>query len=191
MKTRLPRAFSAVLLFCLFALAGHAQKATPLLDFTYIPLDPQGKNDRSRWPFEYAFGDWGKDRARLVRDKGLLINHLGSKGGLGANKPLALKGADKAVIVFIIGNTNEADAFNFALTDADGTENRFRVPLSTLAKGQVLTAVLRLDKGEVGDKPGTEAGLNLKKLKAWSLSGDFGDKPIEILVQKILAYHDE
>jgi hypothetical protein len=174
----------------LSATEGLSQKATPLVDFTVIPRDSRGKNDRTRWPFEYAYGDWGRDKARLVEGKGLLINHLGSRGGVGANRPLPLKGADKAVMVFIIGNTNEADAFSLALVDSDGSEHSFRIPLAGMQTGQVLTAVLQLTKSKQVDKPGAQPGLDLKKLKSWQVKGDFGDKPVEVMVQRILAYHD-
>ena len=173
------------------AAPASAQKTSTLIDFTYIPRDSLGNEDKSRRPYEYAFGDWGNDKVQLVRDKGLVINHLGSKGGVGMNKGLRRKGADKAVMVFMIGNGNEADSVNFNLTDKDGTDHSFRIPLSGMSKGQVLTAVIRLDKAKKENKPGTTPGLDLEKLKSWQIAGDFGDKPVEVLVQKVLSYKEE
>ena len=191
MNKRLKLATLIGMVFSALAFSATAQKTATLIDFTYIPRDALGNDDNSRRPYEYAFGDWGNNKVQLIRDKGLVINHLGSKGGVGMNKGLRLKGADKAVVVFIIGNRNEAESFNFNLTDKDGTDHSFRIPLTGMSKGQVLTAVIRLDKAKKENKPGTKPGLDLEKLKSWQIAGDFGDKPLEVLVQKVLSYKDE
>lgn len=184
---KLPRCPSllALMLLLVCPLSAAGSKDVTLVDFTYIARDPTTGQESRDKVFEYSFGDWDKGKARQIRDKGLLINHLGSSGGVGANKKLNFHGATKARLLFIIGNGNEALAFSFSLVDKDGTDAQFSIPLAGQPRGQPLIVTVDLTHPTKVEKPGTTDGLDLTKLKSWQIKGDFGAKPLEIMLSKI------
>lgn len=166
-------------------LSALAQKESKLIDFTYIARDPTTGGDSRERAFEYSFGDWGGGKAQQIRDKGLLVNNHGSKGGVGGNRRLNLRDSTTIRVHLIIGNRNRAGAINFVLVDNDGTDHAFAISLSGQPRGQLLKFDLNLAQPTREQKPGTTPGLDFKKLKTWQLTGDFGDLPVEVMVERI------
>jgi hypothetical protein len=164
----------------------HSVKAdAKLIDFTYIARDTTTGEDSTERAFEYSFGDWGNGKVIQVRNKGLLVNYLGSNGGVGANKRLNLRGSARIQIEFIIGNRNAASSFSFGLEDADGTKQSFSIPLADKPVGRPISHVFAVDQPTSTDAPGKVAGLDVKKLKVWQLKGNFQTQPLEVLVSKV------
>ena len=164
----------------------HTAKAdAKLIDFTFIARDTTTGEDSKEREFDYAFGDWGGGKVNQIRNKGLLINHLGSNGGVGANKRLNLRGTTKIKIEFVIGNGNVASSFSFSLTDNDGTDCSYTVPLEAKPKGTPISHTFDLNSPTSSEKPGDKPGLDLKKLKVWQIKGNFQAQPLEVLISKV------
>jgi len=162
-----------------------AVKDLTVVDFTHMRRDPGQDPQRS---YEYRFGDWdGAKGAVQIPDKGLLIPLLGSKGGLGDNQGLDFRKHAKARIIYIVGNRNQASSFGFSMVDRDGTDAAWDIPLAGIAPGTPVAALVDLSKPSRTEKPGKEAGLNLKKLDSWQIKGNYQDKPVEVLILKIIA----
>ena len=156
-----------------------------VLDFTYMQRETDGTYKRS---YEYGFGDWDeKGKVGQVAHQGLLVNHAGSKGGVGENRRLDFSKSTKVGIAFMIGNRNQAAAFGLSLTDRDGTGQVWQIPLAGQPRGQALYAEFDLKKPTRTDNAGKVAGLDLKKIESWQITGDFGDAPVELLVMKVFA----
>ncbi len=156
-----------------------------VLDFTYMQRQSDGTYTRS---YEYGFGDWDeKGKVGQVAHKGLLVNHAGSKGGIGENRRLDLRKSAKVGVSYMIGNGNKADAFAFSLEDRDGTVDVWNIPLAGQPRGQMLYAEFDLTKPTRQDTAGKVAGLDLKKLETWQIRGDYGEAPVEVLVAKVFA----
>jgi hypothetical protein len=180
-RLRLAAACAALLLSSLTLSA----KDEVLLDFTEINRDPDGTIFKC---YQYTFGDWGGGKVIDLRGRGALIQAAGGKGGLGENKTLLkLKKTPVVHLYYVIGNANQAGAINFSLTDKDGTEQSWRVPLADLPKGT--RQRLRLDLTTPGneEKPGKTPGLDLNRLASWQIRGDWGSVPVEVLVEKLVA----
>lgn len=156
------------------------------LDFTHITRDgPSGPVYRA---YQYTFGDWGNGKVIDLKGRGALVQAPGGKGGLGENKTmLKLQKTPVVDILFVVGNANKADAINFSLTDRDGTEQSWSVPLAGLARGA--DQRLRLDLTQPGteQKPGKTPGLNLAKLDTWQFRGDWSTSPVEVLLVKVVS----
>jgi hypothetical protein len=183
---KIPYFVNVCVLTLVALLPAHSAKAdAKLIDFTYIARDTTTGEDSNDRAFEYSFGDWGNGKVIQVRNKGLLINHLGSSGGVGANKRLNLRGSSQIKIEFVIGNNNAASSFSFSLTDGDGTENSYSIPLDGKATGTPLSHTFDPNSPTSSEKPGSSPGLNLKKLKVWQLKGNFQPQALEILVSKV------
>jgi len=167
------------------AASSAAVKNLTVIDFPTMVRNPDGTRERG---YEYSFGDWeGKKGAVQIPDKGLLVNLLGSKGGVGENRGLDFRKHTLARVSFIIGNRNQAESFGFSLVDNDGTDQAWDVSLKDRPKGATTTILLDLTKPAREDKPGKTHGLDLKKLKTWQIRGNYQDLPIEVLFLKVTA----
>ncbi|MEO6003763.1 MAG: hypothetical protein ABIZ04_09810 [Opitutus sp.] len=154
-----------------------------LLDLCAYHRDPNGSSSR---PYEYAFGEWNK-HVLDFNGRGTLIKAPNGKGGIGENKTSLEPGKSALVdLQFVIGNGNKAAAINLSLEDRDGTEQSWAVPLEGAA-GQLVRVRLDLSKPTTETKPGTTAGLNLKKLNTWQIRGDWSDRVVEVLLVKLTA----
>lgn len=162
-----------------------AARDDDLLDFTHVRRDPDGTLFKC---YQYTFGDWGGGKVIDLRGRGALIQAPGGRGGLGENRTmLRLKKTPVVHLLFVVGNANQANAINFSLTDKDGTEQAWPVPLAGVAKGTEQR--LRLDLARPGSepKPGKKPGLDLGRLESWQIRGDWGTAPVEVLVQKLVV----
>lgn len=160
-------------------------KEDVLLDFTHVRRDPDGTTYKC---YQYTFGDWGNGKVIDLRGRGALIQAPGGKGGMGEGRTmLKLKKTPVIDILYLIGNANQANAIGFSLTDKDGTEQSWSIPLTGLAKG--VDQRLRLDLTKPGSetKPGKTPGLDLGRLESWQIRGDWGASPVEVLVMKIVT----
>lgn len=166
------------------ALPAGPVKDLDVLEFPYMHRNPDGTREKG---YEYAFGDWDDKRVVQIPDKGLLVNLVGSKGGVGDSRGLDFRKHNRARISFIIGNRNQAESFTFSLVDADGTDQMWSVPLKDQPKGMPAGVLLDLTKPTHEDKPGRKPGLDLKKIEVWQIKGNYQDLPIEILFLKVTA----
>jgi len=176
---------SARLVFLLLLPAALAAKEEVLLDFKHISRDPDGTLYKC---YEYTFGDWGSGKVIDLRGKGALVQAPSGKGGLGENKTLVR--FDKTPLVdlhFIIGNANQAKAISFGLTDKDGTEQTWQIPIDGLPPGTNQQVRLDLTKSSSEQKPGKTPGMDLKKILTWQVRGDYTDPKIEVLLIKLVG----
>lgn len=161
-------------------------KEEVLLDFTRVTRDsPNGPIMKC---YQYTFGDWGGGKVIDLKGRGALVQAPGGKGGLGENKTmLQLHKTPTIEIVYLIGNANQTGALNFSLTDRDGTEQSWQIPITGLAKGVEQRLRLDLTKPGSEQKPGKTPGLDLKKLETWQIRGDWGGAKVEVLLIKVTA----
>lgn len=160
-------------------------KEEVLLDFADVNRDPDGKIYKC---YQYSFGDWGGKKVIDLKGRGTLIQAPGGKGGLGENKTLLqLHKTPTIEIVYVIGNANQAGGINFGLTDKDGTERSWPIPLSGLAKGAQQRLRLDLTAGGSEQKPGKKPGLDLKRLDTWQVRGDWGGAMVEVLLVRVVG----
>lgn len=183
------RILTIALLFAGISAPLHAAAVRDLvvIDFTDMLRNTDGTRQRS---YEYTYGDWNDPTGKSVVQmlgKGLLINFVGSKGGVGANRDLDFRKHTRARINLIIGNRNRAGSFGFSLVDTDGTDQSWDISLKDQPVGRPLNLLVDLTKPSGENKPGRKPGLNLAKLASWQIRGNFQDEPIEILVLKITA----
>jgi hypothetical protein len=177
----LPRlVLSARLALLLLLPPALAAKEEVLLDFKHVTRDP----DRTVYKcYQYTFGDWGSRKVIDLLGRGALVQASSGKGGLGENKTLVR--FDKTPVVdlhFIIGNANQAKAISFSLTDKDGTEQTWQIPLAGLPPGTDQRARLDLNKSSIEQKPGTTPGMDLRKILTWQVRGDYTDPKVEVLL---------
>lgn len=166
-------------------LPGAVAKDLELINFLSMFRNADGTYEKS---YQYTFGDWqGPKKVAQIPQKGLLVNLVGSKGGLGDNVSLELSKHSKVRITFMIGNRNAAKAFTFSLVDRDGTDQAFEVSLGGRSVGMETRATVDLSQPTREEKPGKTPGLDLKKLKSWQLKGDFGPDPLELLFLRLDA----
>ena len=176
---------SARLAFLLLLPAALAAKEEVILDFKSVIREPNGNTYKA---YQYAFGDWDKGKVVDLRGKGALVQAPTGKGGLGENsRPLKLDKTPLVDLHFIIGNANKAAAINFSLTDKDGTERSWPIPLSSLPKGTNQTVRLDLNKLASEQKPGKTPGLDLKKIETWQVRGDYTDTKVEVLLVQLIG----
>lgn len=162
-----------------------AAKEEVLLDFQQIRRDPDGTVYKC---YEYTFGDWDSGRVIDLRGKGALVQAPSGKGGLGENKTMVR--FDKTPVVdlhFIIGNANQAKAISFGLTDKDGTEQTWQIPIAGLPPGTNQLVRLDLTKHSSEQKPGKTPGMDLKKIVTWQVRGDYTDPKVEILLVQLVG----
>ncbi len=156
-----------------------------VIDFPRMERTAEGGRQRG---YDYSFGDWeGGKKVMQIPEKGLLVNLLASKGGVGENRGLDFRKHSLARITFIIGNRNQAESFGFSLVDKDGTDQAWDISLKDRPKGTVLSELLDLSKSGREDKPGKTPGLDLKKLKSWQIKGNYQSLPIEVMFLKVTA----
>lgn len=174
---------SAVAALWLAAVSVQAEEV--LLDFSHISRDPDGTMYKC---YQYTYGAWGDGKVKDLKGRGALIQASSGQGGLGENKTmLKLRKTPVVELHYIIGNANQANIINFSLTDKDGTEQAWSVPLGGLTKGA--NQKLRLDLAAPGSeqKPGKTPGLDLNKLETWQIRGDWGTAPVEVLLVKLVG----
>jgi hypothetical protein len=155
------------------------------IDFVRAIKTPDGGFQRA---YDNDWDDWqGTKKVAQIPEKGLLLNHVGCKGGLGEDRTLDFRKHSKARILFVLGNGNQATSIIFSLVDKDGTDQAYEIPLADQPRGTPISYLIDLTQPSRVDKPGKVAGLDLKKLRSWQLKGNYGDAPIEILITKVLG----
>jgi len=164
-------------------LAGTARAADRLIiDFADYHRDPDGRTSQ---PYEYAYQDWSH-HVNPLPGKGTVVKSPSGKGGLGENKPAEdFEGCKALNVVLVIGNGNAAKSLAFSLTDKDGTEWAWNLPLEDKSRGVALSFHLDLGKPDYEQKPGKTPGINLKKLISWQVRGDFSALGVEVLLLKV------
>jgi len=180
----IPRFFHSVRLALLLMLpAALVAKEVDLLDFRNVRRDPDGTTFKC---YEYTFGDWGGGKVINLRDRGALVQASSGKGGLGENKTLVRFDQTPLVdLYFVIGNANLAKVINFSLTDKDGTEQTWQIPIDGLPKGANQQVRLDLTKSSSEQKPGKTPGMDLKKVVTWQIRGDYSDLKVEVLLVRL------
>ena len=138
--------------------------------------------------YQYTFGDWGEGKVIDLKGRGALVQAPSGKGGLGENSTmLQLDKTPQVDLEVIIGNANQASAISFGLTDKDGTEQTWQVPIAGLARGTPQRIRLDLTKPSSEQKPGKTPGMNLKKLSVWQVRGDYTDPKVEVLLVQLIG----
>lgn len=159
-------------------------KEEVLVDFTDVNREPDGTITKN---YEYDFGDWSKHISNLPR-RGCLVQSPTGKGGLGESKTtVEFDKTNYALLVFVIGNANNAKSIVFLLEDTDGTEHSWTIPIEGLAKGHEQRFPIDLTKPSSEGKPGKKPGLNLKKISTWQIKGDWSEPNTEVLLVKLVA----
>ncbi|HWA28310.1 MAG TPA: hypothetical protein VG734_21860 [Lacunisphaera sp.] len=161
-----------------------AAKDLEVINFVSMYRNPDDTYEKA---YEYTFGDWQNKNVVQLPGKGLVVNLVGSKGGVGENRGLDFRKHTKARVTFMVGNRNKALSFQFSLVDKDGTDQSFDVPLDNRPAGVEQTHTLDLTKPSREEKPGSTPGLNLKKLKSWQIKGSFQAEPSELLFLRVDA----
>lgn len=160
-----------------------AAKEVDLLDFRKINRDPDGTTFKC---YQFTYGDWGEGKVIDLRGKGALVKAPSGKGGMGENKTLIRFDQTPVVdLYFVIGNANQAKAISFSLTDKDGTEQTWQIPIDTLPKGKDLQVRLDLTKCSSQQQPGKTPGMDLKKISSWQFRGDYTDPKVEVLLVRL------
>ena len=163
--------------------AALAAKEEVLLDFKHFTRDPDGTTYKC---YEYTFGDWGNGKVTDLKGEGAMVHAVSGRGGLGENKTtLRLDKTPLVDLYFVIGNGNRANALSFGLTDKDGTEQTWQVPIAGLPKGTLQKVRLDLNKADSEQKPGKTPGMDLKKLATWQVRGDYTDPKVEVLLVQL------
>jgi hypothetical protein len=177
--------FSVRLALLLLLPAALVAKEIELLNFTKVTRDPDGTTFKC---YEYTFGDWGEGKVIDLRDRGTLVQAPSGKGGLGENKTSV--GFDQTPVVdlyFVIGNANQAKAISFGLTDKDGTEQTWQIPIDGLPKGTNQHVRFDLTKSSSEQKPGKTPGMDLKKIVTWQVRGDYTEPKVEVLLLRLVG----
>ncbi len=171
---------------CLALITTASAKEEVLLDFSDINRDPDGKIWKC---YQYSFGDWGDKKVIDLKGRGALVQAPSGKGGLGENKTLLrLDKTPQVDLRVVIGNANRASAISFGLTDKDGTEQTWQVPIANLPKGTDQRIRLDLTKPSSEQKPGTTPGMDLKRLATWQVRGDYTDPNVEVLLVQLIGH---
>jgi hypothetical protein len=167
----------------LLSSAHAAPKPTILIDFTDSHREMNGTVSHE---YEYTFGDWGDGHVIDLNGKGTLIQAASGKGGLGENKTAVRLNRSSAIdFIYVIGNANKAASINFAVTDNDGTEFQWTIPLAGKPAGQMLLQHLDLSKPDSTPNAGKTAGLDRKHIASWQVRGDYQAPPTEVLLIKV------
>lgn len=176
----------AIAALAFFVLGGSVQAAPKpkiLIDFTDSHRELDGAVFHA---YEYAYNDWGDRHVIDMPGKGALVQAPSGKGGLGENKTLVkfdrTSGLD---FIYLIGNANKAAAINFAMTDDDGTEFQWTIPLSGKPTGHPLVQHFDLAKPDNQPNAGKIPGMNLKRITSWQVRGDFQEPKVEVLLIKV------
>jgi len=163
--------------------AWAAPKATILIDFTVSHRDRNGEVFHA---YEFAYGDWGDGRVVDMPGKGTLVKGTTGKGGMGENKTSVRFNRSSAVdFIYVVGNGNKATTINFSLTDNDGTEFQWTIPLAGKPTGQMLLQRLDLNKPDNTSNAGKTPGLDRKRISSWQVRGDYQDPAVEVVLLKV------
>lgn len=160
-----------------------APKPTILIDFTDSHREMNGTVSHE---YDYTYGDWGDGHVVDLAGKGALVKAASGKGGMGENKTLVRFGRAAAVdFIYLIGNANKAASINFAITDDDGTEYQWSIPLAGKPTGQLLLQHVNLSKPDSTPNAGKISGLDLKHVASWQVRGDYQAPNVEVLLIKV------
>lgn len=170
----------------LLMLAPLSAKEEVHLDFSEV------KRDSPSSPiikcYQYSFGDWGNGKVIDLKGRGALVQAPTGKGGLGENKTmLRLDKTPQVDLEVIIGNANMATAISLGLTDRDGTEQTWQIPLEGRPPGTPQRIRLDLTTPSSEQKPGKTPGMDLKKLSVWQVRGDYSDRKVEVLLVRLIG----
>jgi hypothetical protein len=179
-----PSALAGLAVFGFLLSEAHAApKPTILIDFTDSHREMNGTVSHE---YDYAWGDWGDGHVIDLNGKGTLIKAASGKGGLGENKTAVRLHRSSAIdFIYVIGNANKAAAINFAVTDDDGTEFQWTIPLAGKTAGQMLLQRLDLSKPDSTPNAGKTPGLDRKHVASWQVRGDFQTSQVEVLLVKV------
>lgn len=161
-------------------------KSKVLIDFTIQEVERNGGEITELKKYSWISDSW-KKKTNYVNNRGLLIDLASSSGNFGGDKDMKLADYGFFEVAVMIGNRNKADSFSIVLTDGDGTEALWSLPLAGKARGVPLTYRLDLAKCDKEQKAGSTPGLNKAKIKHWQVSGNWQPPEIEILLQKFVA----
>lgn len=161
-------------------------KPKTLLDFTQQDVERNGAEITVNKRYGYSFGEW-QGKITFLEDRGLLIPFVVNKGGFGGDKGMKLADYSAVVLVAVIGNRNEATTFGLTLTDADGTEATWYLPLADRPRGAEQLYRLDLARCDQEEKPGGTPGLDKAKIKKWQIKAGWQEKRIEVLVVRLDA----
>ncbi|MFT3829045.1 MAG: hypothetical protein QM691_04985 [Opitutaceae bacterium] len=168
---------------------GAATKPTKpktLLDFREQDVERNGAEITEKKRYGYSFGDW-QGKITFLEGRGLLVPFVVNKGGFGGDKSLKLADYNAVELVATIGNRNEATTFGLTLTDADGTEATWYLPLADRPRGAEQIYHLDLARCDKEEKPGGTPGLDKAKIKKWQVKAGWQEKKIELLVVRLDA----
>jgi hypothetical protein len=182
-----PRLRFIVVSFLLLLLSAPfaSAKDEVVIDFKSIRRDPDNTIYKC---YEYTFGDWGNGKVIGLKGRGALVQASSNKGGLGENKTLVRFDKTPQVdVLFVVGNANQAKAISFGLTDRDGTEQTWQIPLAGLPPGTDQRVRLDLTKASSEQKPGATPGMDLKRLSSWQMRGDYTDAKVEVLLVQVIG----
>ena len=183
---------SALTLMCaVFSVTpSAAEDAKPknkdMLDFTRQDVERSGAEMTVTKRYDWASGTWDKNIV-FLENRGLLVNFVGGKGNIGGTKTMKLTDCDYAYLIIVIGNRNQAKTLNVGLTDADGSEAVWSLPLAGQQIGTPLVCKMSLAKPDRFDKPGKVQGFDKNKIRKWNISGDWQDPKVEVLLVKMGA----
>lgn len=166
--------------------AAKPTKPKTLLDFTGQDVERNGAEITVKKRYGYSFGEW-QGKVTYLEDRGLLIPFVVNKGGFGGDKSMKLADYSAVELVAVIGNRNEATAFGITLTDSDGTEATWYLPLADRPRGAELLFRLDLACCDKEEKPGGTPGLDKAKIKKWQIKAGWQEKRIEVLVVRLDA----
>ncbi len=187
-----PALFSALTFVCVIisATPAAAENAKPknkdLIDFTHQDVERSGMDVSVKNRYEWASGSWDKNLLFLEK-RGLLVNFVDGKGNFGGANSWKLTDCDFAYLIVIIGNRNQAKSIKVGMTDADGSEVTWNVPLAGQPIGTPLVCKMPLAKPDHVEKPGKVEGLDKAKIRKWLISGDWQDAKVEVLLVKLGA----
>jgi hypothetical protein len=166
-----------------FGPALHAAEKV-LLDFTDVRQDPG--DEKVMRCYDYIWNDWAKyttDKRRV----GTIIRSPNGKGNLGQQSTDVDFGKTPALqLDYVVINGNQAKSIAFHLVDGDGTEAIWNVPLD-VAAGKAVAVRMDLAKPSRIDKPGKKPGLDAKHVSEWSISGDWSDTSVQVVLLKLKA----
>lgn len=180
----------AVLLVALAAIpaaqADSQPKVKSLIDFRQRTVERDGASMREVNKYGYAYGDWDK-KIIFLEGRGLLVQAPGGQGGFGGDKSIKIKPGQVLALEVVIGNQNKAAGFGVNLTDADGTEQSWNLPLAGNQSGVGLVYQINLGKCDRESKPGSKPGLDTTRIKKWQIQGNWQKDFSELLVVQWLV----
>jgi hypothetical protein len=174
----------------LLPLSAHAaDRGKVLLDFTDSRRDREVTGHESVIHcYDYQWGDWDKGRVIDKRRVGALIKAPTSSGQLGDGKTMVVFGRTPAAeLDYVVGPGNQGKNLSFRLTDNDGTEAEWTIPLEGKT-ANILTSV-RFEYAHPNNisKEGKIPGLDLQHIAGWEIHGDWSKSPVEVILVKLVS----